>query len=1219
MASGRMFRAVAGFEIRQQIRSPLFAIVTTLFFLLVFGFMASDQISIGDTANVHKNSPFAIGQTHLVMGLFFMFAATAFVAGSVVRDDETGFGPILRSAPLAKFDYLYGRFFGAFAAAALAFLAVPAAMLVGQFLPWIDPDKIGPFRPDALAFAYVLLALPIIFLTSALFFTVATAARSMAWTFVAVIILVVAYTFGAIILATPDLEAPLARWDPLGLFMFDVVTQYWTAADRNTLLPSLNGVFLFNRLFCVALGFLTLAASYPLFRYRSAPGRLKPVGRGESAGSPGSGRHAFASGDGVIQGSRPAATARFGGEAARPSAARVAWAQFMARTRFDMGQVLKSPVYWILLGLGLANAAGGLWESTDDGRYGGAVWPVTRILIPTLDGSFTFIAIVMAAYYAGELVWRDRDRRAHEMIDATPAPDWSFLIPKTAAVILVLTSTLLVSIVAAVTVQALKGYYDFEIGKYLWWYLAPNIVDLAILAALAIFIQALSPHKFVGWLAMTLYIVLNFTIPSLGLEHNLIFYGHTNPVPLSDMNNQGRFWIGAWWFRAYWGAWALLLLVAAFALWRRGAETRFAPRLARLPARLHGPLGWLGAAIVSTIAGVGVFIFYNTNVLNEYRTQQSDDRWLATYERTLLRYEKIPQPSVVRVDLNVQIEPHRPWLETRGVYLMENKTGAPLRQVHVRFDRPVDVRALSVQGARPSQTFERFNYRIFTFDTPMAPGERRSLSFDTVLTERGFRTSRRETRDLTHVVANGTFVNSFEIAPTIGMNRDRLLTDRAKRRKYGLPPELHLPLLGDPAARNRSGFGAGAWTSADITVTTDASQTPVAPGYKVSDVVAGGRRTARFVTEAPILNFFSIQSARYAVRTQTYKTVDLSVYFDARHGRNVDRMLKALRASLDYYQANFGPYQFRQARIVEFPDYERFAQSFAGTFPWSEGLGFIADYRDVARVDLVTYVAAHEFAHQWWAHQLIGADEQGETLLSETLAQYSALRVMRQIYGPDHIRKFLKFELDSYLRNRGAEAQAEEPLERVEDQPYIHYRKGSLVMYRLADEIGEDAVNRALRAMLGRYAFKDAPYPTALDLIAALRAQAPSDKQALITDLFEKITLYDLKATAASARRRADGRYDVTLTVKAAKSYADGLGRETATPMNETVDVGLFAAKPDAKRFGSRDVIALRKWPIRSGTQVVTFIAAKRPAFAGIDPYVELIQRDTDGNLVAVK
>jgi aminopeptidase N len=511
----------------------------------------------------------------------------------------------------------------------------------------------------------------------------------------------------------------------------------------------------------------------------------------------------------------------------------------------------------------------------------------------------------------------------------------------------------------------------------------------------------------------------------------------------------------------------------------------------------------------------------------------------------------------------------------------------------------------------------RFNYRIFTFDSPMLPGEKRTLSFTTELTQHGFRNR----GNLTSVVDNGTFVNSEQIAPVIGMSRDELLRDHAARWRQGLKYDLHPPpLSADPARRQYSYVGHAGWTTADITVTTDADQTPIAPGYKVSDVTAKGRRTARFVTEAPILQFFSIQSARYLAHTERYKGVDLTVFYDPHHPYNVARMETALKTSLDYYQANFSPYQFRQARIVEFPDYAEFAQSFAGTFPWSEGLGFIADYRDPEKIDLVTYIAAHEFAHQWWAHQIVGADMQGATSLSETLAQYSALRVMRQLYGPDHLRKFLKFELDSYLRARGSASVDEQDLEHVEsDQGYIHYRKGSLVMYRLADEIGEDKVNAALRSLLATYAFKGAPYPTSLDLVAALRAQAPADKQQLITDLFEKITLYDIKTTAAKARRLANGQWQVTLTVDARKLYADGKGKETPAPMNESLWVGVFDAKPGAAAFGARDVIALERRPIHTGTQTISFVVNRAPTWAGADPYNELIDRDSDDNLVAVK
>ena len=400
-----------------------------------------------------------------------------------------------------------------------------------------------------------------------------------------------------------------------------------------------------------------------------------------------------------------------------------------------------------------------------------------------------------------------------------------------------------------------------------------------------------------------------------------------------------------------------------------------------------------------------------------------------------------------------------------GVYVIENKTSAPIRELHVRFGHYLNVVSLSVEGARPKQTFERFNYRIFTFDTPMAPGDRRRLSFQTELGQKGFRNS----GNLTEIVDNGTFINDEEIAPLIGMDQTMLLTDRSKRRKYGLKPaELRVPKLEDDSARQFNLLRKDAdWVNADITVSTVVDQTPIAPGYRVSDVTADGRRTARFVTEAPINDFFSIQSGRYAIKHDLYKGVDLSVFYDPHHPWNVDRMIAALKLGLDYDQANFSPYQFRQVRIQEFPAFQgAFAESFANTIPWSEDIGFIYDSRDTSKIDMVTYVAAHELGHQWWAHQVIGARMQGVTMLDETLAQYSAIMAMEKLYGRDQIRKFLKCELDNYLRSRGGETIEEEPLERVENQGYIHYRKGSLVMYRLKDVIGEAAVNAALRTLL---------------------------------------------------------------------------------------------------------------------------------------------------------
>jgi aminopeptidase N len=341
----------------------------------------------------------------------------------------------------------------------------------------------------------------------------------------------------------------------------------------------------------------------------------------------------------------------------------------------------------------------------------------------------------------------------------------------------------------------------------------------------------------------------------------------------------------------------------------------------------------------------------------------------------------------------------------------------------------------------------------------------------------------------------------------------------------------------------------------------------------------------------------------------------MSVYYHDGHEWNVPKMLRAMGTALDYYRANFGPYQFNYARIIEFPGYASFAQAFAGTMPYSESIGFVANTNDPEKIDFTTYVIAHEIAHQYWAHQVIGADMQGGTVTSETLAQYSALMVMKHLYGPDKIRRFLKYELDNYLRRRAGEAVEEVPLERVENQQYIHYNKGSVAMYLLQERLGEAAVNRALARFDARFRFKGPPYLRSVDLLDEFRKEAKTaEQQQLISDLFEKITLYDLKVTDASTRRDATG-WTTTLTVGADKYYANGKGEETKTRLAEPIEVGLFTARPGLGAFSAKDVVTMERKPLRNGAQRIVLHSKAKPAFAGVDPYNFYIDRNSDDNV----
>lgn len=1190
-----MFGKVAAFELRYQLRQPSFWVISILFFLLSFGLVASENISIGGGGNVLKNAPYALAQANLVLSVFYMLATTAIVANVVVRDTTSGFGPMVQASRLSKFDYLYGRFAGAFMVVALSFLSVSLGTLLGTLMPWVDKETIGVFRFYDYVHAYVFLGLPGLLFSSALFFALATVTRSMMATYVGVVGVFILYmTMTSVFGSKPELEATVALLEPFGIGAYDLATRYWTPAERNTINISLEGLMLYNRLLWIGVSMAVLALTYWLYR---------PATRGAKGGKLAK-LKAMADAEPKVEATvKPLANPSYG--------FKVDLVRLIARTGFEMKAVFKSPAYVILIVLGMVFSVVNLVFAGE--IYGAPILPVTRVVVETFQGAFGLFGMIIAIYYAGELVWRDRDRKVNEIIDSSSTPDWTFILPKTLALALVLISTLVASVIAGIATQAVKGYTDFEFGRYLLWFVWPNSVSYILIAVLAIFVQSLSPNKFVGWAIMVLYLIGTIVLSSLGFDHNLYRYGSGTGMPLSDMNGLGQFWKKALWMQAYWSAFAVVLMVLGYSLWRRGAETRLLPSLKRLPSRLKGPAGLIGGVALAAFVGLGGFIFVNTNVWNEYKTQKAGEIELANYEKTLLAFEKQPQPTITDVKFVLDLKPHDLWLKTNGTYVVENRTDQSLSEIHLRWSGDMDVSDVAVQGASLKREWEAFDYRIYGFATPMQPGEKRTITFTTLIHQRGFKNSGNSVR----VVDNGTFISNGEFGLSVGMDRNSLLSDRVKRRKYGLPAELRMAKLEDLSATAHNYVGSD-WVNSDITVTTDADQTPIAPGYKVSDVTKDGRRTARFVTEAPVLNFFSVQSARYQEEKIQHGDVELAVYYHRGHEHNVQRMLSAMKASLDYYGTAFSPYQFRQARIIEFPSYASYAQAFANTMPYSEGLGFIADLSNEEKIDYVTYVTAHEMGHQWWAHQVVGSAQQGSTLLSESLAQYSALMVMERLYGPDKIRRFLKFELDRYLGARGSERLEEMPLLRIENQQYLHYQKGGLVMYLLRDQIGEEAVNRALRRVIAQYAFKSAPYPRSIDLINAIRAEAPADKQALITDLFEKITLYDVQTKAVTTKQRADGKWDVTVTVEARKLYADGKGVETEAPLNETFEVGLFSAEPGKKAFDQKSVMVLERRAVRSGTQTFTFVTDTKPKFAGVDPYNRWIDRNSNDNIKPV-
>lgn len=416
----------------------------------------------------------------------------------------------------------------------------------------------------------------------------------------------------------------------------------------------------------------------------------------------------------------------------------------------------------------------------------------------------------------------------------------------------------------------------------------------------------------------------------------------------------------------------------------------------------------------------------------------------------------------------------------------------------------------------------------------------------------------------------------------------------------------------DPVARLDTYIASDSdWIDLDLTVSTDAGQTVVAPGEVQRRWEDGGRPHARF-TASRVLDFYSVLSARYAVTTSRWGEVAIEILHHPDHRWNLERMAAGAQAALAFCSERFGPYPYRTLRIVEFPAYAAYAQAFPATIPFSEGIGFIArvDPADPRDIDYPFYVTAHEVAHQWWAHQLIGGAVQGSTMLSESFSQYTALMVMKQALGEPRMRRFLRYELDHYLGGRAGERESEQPLARAEGQQYLHYHKGSLAMYALQDRLGQDLVDRVLGEYIADRRWQDPPYTTTSEFLARLRAAAGEAHQGLIDDLFTRIVFHDNRTTDAWCRRRPDGAYDLTLTVTVRKVVSDGHGVESDVPPDADMDVGALDADGSLMHRERRSVPA--------GESTVTLVVPRRPAHAGIDPLSILIDREPDDNLAPV-
>lgn len=1167
--------------------------------LLIFGAVAFDNVTIGGgIGNIHKNAPYVVEMYYGVMSTICLLMTTAFMNATANRDFQYGMHQFIFSSPIKKRDYYFGKFIGASIAAVIPMLGISAGLLLGPVLASVfdtaPAERFGDIVWLAHLYGIVVFAIPNVIISGVLLYGLAVIFRSSIVSFIGSMIILVCYAISSGFTRDIQKEWLANILDPFGSRPFGIMTKYMTVAEKNSQAIGLHGELLVNRLIWLGVAMVILFFIYWKFSFNTKKEKVKKEKKSKQVAIP---------------------TLLVSDDYQPTKAGAFSFTTLLKLIRFETTAVIKNPTFIIVVAIGLILLIVNLTSFT--GSYGTNQYPVTYSVVDSIEGSFFIFLIGFIAFYTGVLVWKERDAKINEIQDATPIPSVMLFISKLAAIIIALAVIMSATILLGIIAQTAYGYYNYEIDVYVKSLLVIGLLKYSYFIVLSLLVHYLIDNRYVGYFVFVIFIVTNTFIWSvMEISTNMLSFGATSYIIYSDMNKFGPFVPSTIWFNIYWVLFCILLLFIINAFYIRGKELEFKTRSRTAGRILSKNKGLVGLGVLAFALCSG-FVFYNTEILNTYDSPKEIENKQVAYEKKYKKFENLIQPRFYKFDYKIDIMPEERSLNVSVVAWARNISNIPIKELHFTMPMLTDSVTIDIKGAKIKSNDKRLIYRIYSLEKPLMPNDSMQINIRLVKENKGFENE----VSFTQLTQNGTFFNSTEVLPSFGYNNNYEISDKNKRVKLKLPPRLRMPKLDENDIKSRSNTyisNDADWVTVNTVISTSADQIAIAPGSLIKSWKANGRNCFHYKVDQKTLNFYSFISAKYEVARKKWKGIDLEVYYDKEHAYNVPNMLNSMQKSLEYYTAHFGPYYHKQCRIIEFPRYSDFAQAFPGTMPFSEGIGFIIDLRDVTKddIDQVFYVVAHEMAHQYWAHQVTGANMQGSELMSEGFAQYSALMVMEKEYGKAKMKKFLQYEMNSYLRGRSSEFEAEQPLMKTENQQYIHYNKASVVMYYLKEMIGEKNVNTALHNLITEYGYKNPPYPTSVAAIKEFKKATPDSLQYIVKDMFETITLFSNRMLEAKYKK-VGNEYEVTLKTTSEKFRSNQLGKETTIPVADYIDIGVFEEPKNDKNLGKP--LLYKRLKITKKENTFTFRTKQRPYQAGIDPYNYLIDRVPDDNVKIVE
>lgn len=1197
---------ILGFEILFWKRKPSVYVKFFLIFLISLLLFTLKDLRLGQSNEmIYKNSPYILTNIYIFLTLFTPVILNEYISFSISRDFEYKFHELIYTYPVKKYILYLSRFLGAICVILFIFISVPLADILAPLMPWKEDGSLLPFQPVRHLWCLVFVFLPNVLIIGWILFYFTSLLKNIRYAVLISIGLIALYlTYLQLFPELPD-KLIISITDPFGFIPILDELEKQTAFEKNNFFIPITYRYTLNRIIWLGIGFSLFWTSYSRRSKKIPASAPRKETKTEAMHSSSYSREIiFTQAKGL------------------PFAIHTIYEEAKSGLVF----IMRSNIMLTMAGtffLMIFMRWIGTIQSDDATRYYTTYHTLNNIF------SIAFIFKIFIIFIIGELYWREKNYYFEEIKYALPCSSSHVFLGKIVSVAGLYAIFGILILLSGTVIQLFQGHAPIEFHQYLFRIYVLEFDDVLFISILSFCLHVLTSQKFLAMGLTALIIIFQNTILyAFHVESNMVGILPKFPELIySDFYGYGPYLKPYFAFLIYWLLIYSVILFLTLCLFPGYKNISFQEKIKLFKTRFSKNRK-IFIIISATTLLFSSFMFYQTQIKNPYLSYKDTLKWKAYYEKEYKKkYSHMPQPKVVHADYTIHLYGKENKYMVIGKLWLKNKSRDTIRELYINnpSSNPFKIQTTEIYLYK-SDSSKYIRFEIYRLKNPLLPGDSIQIEYTFQEIHQGIENEVFNQR----LLPNGTFLDNSQFTPEFGYIESLEIDENNKRKEYGLPIKQYLfPPLEKNCTENCmwNYVTQSDWATVRSIISTYEDEIAIAPGKLFRQWKENGRAFFEYRLVQPSMFFFSVVSGKFQLKKEKLDSIDLEVYYHPSHHWNAEQILRALRSSMEYYTRHFGPYYHPQARIIEFPQFSSFAQAFPGTMPYSESIGFTANYSDNTEdINRIFHVVAHEMAHQWWAHQVVGARMQGAPLLSESLAEFSSSLVLEKNFGQDMLMKFLRQSNNNYILGRSSESKREPSLLTTDVQSYVYYNKAAVVLNSIRYLLGIKTILNVMHEMIKDFAYKNPPYPTSLHFAEKLYTHTPDSLKNAIKDRMENIVIWDVNVRKKEMKKNSDSSWIISLQLELFKYYTNPnvtikedirnteLGKAIRQKADGMLTIALFKDDHSEKIYGTQ----LQSQNVRVNENIlsVQMNSREKPDKIVIDPLYINIWKDSEKKVV---